>query len=176
MAKSLLGKVHQCNADGSPYGKIWGDRCPHSKDLWRYLCRITWRFPKECVFHFCLAFAFLAVFTFIKYPWQTFPQNQKMNAQAGIHYFLSLRIMEKGQISTLIFVNNDESTWYSCLLWGFASSWQIQKWMLTDIYRIEHILAPNIGTRESTQGAEGVWNPIGETTIWTNQYPQSSCL
>jgi hypothetical protein len=24
--------------------------------------------------------------------------------------------------------------------------------------------------RESTQGAEGVCNPIGGTTIWTNQY------
>jgi hypothetical protein len=31
--------------------------------------------------------------------------------------------------------------------------------------------APNGGTRESTQGAEGVCNPIGETTIRTNQYP-----
>ena len=30
--------------------------------------------------------------------------------------------------------------------------------------------------RESTQGAEGVCNPIDGTTIWTNQYPQSSCL
>jgi hypothetical protein len=30
--------------------------------------------------------------------------------------------------------------------------------------------APNVGARESTQGAEGVCNPIGGTTIWTNQY------
>ena len=35
---------------------------------------------------------------------------------------------------------------------------------------------PNGGARESTQGAEGVCNPIGGTTRWTNQYPQSSCL
>jgi hypothetical protein len=64
--------------------------------------------------------------------------------------------------------------WYSCLLWGFASAWQRQKWMLTVIYRMEH-RAPNVGTKESTQGAEGVCNPIGGT-IWTNQYPQSSYL
>jgi hypothetical protein len=31
--------------------------------------------------------------------------------------------------------------------------------------------APNGGARESTQGAKGVCNPIGRTTIWTNQYP-----
>jgi hypothetical protein len=29
---------------------------------------------------------------------------------------------------------------------------------------------PNEGARESTQRAEGVCNPIGGTTIWTNQY------
>jgi hypothetical protein len=31
--------------------------------------------------------------------------------------------------------------------------------------------APNGGARESTQGAKGVCNPIGGTTILTNQYP-----
>jgi hypothetical protein len=31
--------------------------------------------------------------------------------------------------------------------------------------------APNGGARESTQGAKGVCNPIGGTTIGTNQYP-----
>jgi hypothetical protein len=30
--------------------------------------------------------------------------------------------------------------------------------------------------RESTLGAEGICNTIGGTTIWTNQYPQSSYL
>ena len=29
---------------------------------------------------------------------------------------------------------------------------------------------PNEGVRESIQGAEGICNPIGGTTIWTNQY------
>jgi hypothetical protein len=58
--------------------------------------------------------------------------------------------------------------WYSCLLWGFASAWKIQKWMLTVIYWMEH-RAPNVGARESTQGAEGICIPIGRTTIWTNQ-------
>jgi hypothetical protein len=33
--------------------------------------------------------------------------------------------------------------------------------------------APSEGARESTQGAEGVCNPIGGSTIGTNQYPQS---
>jgi hypothetical protein len=65
--------------------------------------------------------------------------------------------------------------WYSCLEWDYASAWQIQKWMLTVIYRMEH-RAPNGGATENTQEAEGVCNPIGGTTIWTNQYPLSSCL
>jgi hypothetical protein len=58
--------------------------------------------------------------------------------------------------------------WYSCLMWGYAIAWQIQKWMLIVIYWMEH-RAPNGGATESTQGAEGVCNPIGGTTIWTNQ-------
>ena len=68
--------------------------------------------------------------------------------------------------------------WYSSLLWGYASTWQIQKWMLTVIYRMEH-RAPNGGAIESNQGAKGICNPIGGTTIWTNQYPGarvSSCI
>jgi hypothetical protein len=36
--------------------------------------------------------------------------------------------------------------------------------MLTVIYRIEH-RALNAGARESTQGAKGICNPIGGTTI-----------
>ena len=31
--------------------------------------------------------------------------------------------------------------------------------------------APNGGYRESTQGAKGICNPIGGTTMCTNQYP-----
>jgi hypothetical protein len=68
-----------------------------------------------------------------------------------------------------------KGSWYSCLLWGYAGAWQTQKWMLTVSYWMEH-RAPNGGARESTQGAKGVGNPIGGTTIWTNQYPWSSCL
>ena len=66
--------------------------------------------------------------------------------------------------------------WYSCLLWGHA--WQIQKWMPTVIYWMEH-RAPNGGARESTQGTKGNCKPIGGTRIWTNQYPRalvSSCI
>jgi hypothetical protein len=53
-----------------------------------------------------------------------------------------------------------------------------QKWMLTVSYWMDH-RAPNGGARESTQGAKGICNPIGGTTIWTNQYPgarDSSCI
>jgi hypothetical protein len=67
---------------------------------------------------------------------------------------------------------------YSCLIWGYASAWQIQKWMLTVSYKMEH-RAPNGGARESTQGAEGVCSPIGGTTIWTSVAPRtriSSCI
>ena len=69
--------------------------------------------------------------------------------------------------------------WYSCLLWDYARAWQTQKWMLTVSYWMDH-WSPNGGARESTQGPEGIRNPIGETTIWTNQYPPrahvSSCI
>ena len=46
-------------------------------------------------------------------------------------------------------------------------------------YWMGHNRAPNGGTRKSTQGAKGFCNPIGGTTIWTNQYPRacvSSCI
>jgi hypothetical protein len=69
-------------------------------------------------------------------------------------------------------------SWYSCLLWGYAGAWQTQKWMLTVSYWMDH-RAPNGWARESTQGAKGVWNPIGGTTLWTIQYPGahvSSCI
>jgi hypothetical protein len=39
--------------------------------------------------------------------------------------------------------------------------------------------ASNGGARESTQGAKGICNPVGATTLWTNQYPgalDSSCI
>jgi hypothetical protein len=39
-----------------------------------------------------------------------------------------------------------------------------KKWMLTAIHWTEHRV-PNEGARESTQGAERVYSPIGGTTI-----------
>jgi hypothetical protein len=33
--------------------------------------------------------------------------------------------------------------------------------------------APNGEARESTQGAKGICNPIGGTTLRTNQYPRA---
>jgi hypothetical protein len=65
--------------------------------------------------------------------------------------------------------------WYSCLFWGYAGAWQTQKWRLTFRYWMDH-RAPNGGARECIQEAKGICNPIGGTTIWTNQYPWSSCL
>jgi hypothetical protein len=41
---------------------------------------------------------------------------------------------------------------------------QIQKWMLTIIYWMEH-RAPKEGARENTQGAKGFSNPIGGLAI-----------
>ena len=63
--------------------------------------------------------------------------------------------------------------WYSCLLRGSASAWQIQKWMLTFIHWTEHTL-PNEGARESTQEAEVFCSTIGGVTMRTKRYPQSS--
>jgi hypothetical protein len=37
--------------------------------------------------------------------------------------------------------------WYSCLLRGSASAWQIQKWMLTIIHWMEHKV-PNEGVEK----------------------------
>jgi hypothetical protein len=46
-------------------------------------------------------------------------------------------------------------TCYSYVLRASASTWQIQKWMLTVIHWMEQKV-PNEGARESTQGAEGM--------------------
>jgi hypothetical protein len=45
-----------------------------------------------------------------------------------------------------------------------CGAWQTQKWMLTVSYWMEH-RALNGGARESTEGAKGICNPIGGTTI-----------
>jgi hypothetical protein len=63
--------------------------------------------------------------------------------------------------------------WHSCLLRGFVSAWQVQRGMLTANHCFEHRV-PSGEVRERTEGAEEVCNPIGRTTISTNQYPQSS--
>ena len=46
------------------------------------------------------------------------------------------------------------------LCWGLANT----QWMLTVSYWMDH-RAPNGGARESTQGAKGICNPIGGTTL-----------
>ena len=62
---------------------------------------------------------------------------------------------------------------YGCLLRGPARVLQIQRWMLTANHWTERGV-PNRGVRERTEGVEGVCNPIGRTTISTNQFPKSS--
>ena len=62
---------------------------------------------------------------------------------------------------------------YSCLLRGSDSAWQMQTRMLTSIFWTEHRV-PNGGARERTQGVEGVYSTTGGTTIWTNQYTETS--
>jgi hypothetical protein len=63
--------------------------------------------------------------------------------------------------------------WYSYLLRGSARAWKIQRQMLSANHWSEHGI-PNGGVRERTEGAEGVSNPLGRTTISINQLPQSS--
>jgi hypothetical protein len=65
--------------------------------------------------------------------------------------------------NTISDANKSLLTWTqeSCHLRISASAWQIQKWMLTVIHWMEHRVT-NEGTRESTQGAEGVCSPIEE--------------
>jgi len=60
--------------------------------------------------------------------------------------------------------------WYSCLLRGSARAWQIQRQVLTANQWTENWV-PNGGVRERIEGAEGVFNPIGRTTISTNKTP-----
>jgi hypothetical protein len=56
---------------------------------------------------------------------------------------------------------------------ALARALQIQSQMFAGNHCTECGL-PNEGVRERTEGAEGVCNPIGRTTIPTNQTPQSS--
>jgi hypothetical protein len=56
--------------------------------------------------------------------------------------------------------------WYSCLMWGYASAWQIQKWMFRVMYCMEH-RSPKEGSRVRNKGTKRVSNPIGGSTIWT---------
>jgi hypothetical protein len=61
----------------------------------------------------------------------------------------------------------------SCLLRGSARPWQIQRQMLVANHWTEHKFSNGV-VRQRTEGAEGVCNTIGRTTISTNQTPQSS--
>jgi hypothetical protein len=63
--------------------------------------------------------------------------------------------------------------WYSCLLRGSARAWQIQRQMVAANHWTEHRV-PNGAVRERTEGAKGVCNPIGRTTISTTRPTQSS--
>jgi len=60
--------------------------------------------------------------------------------------------------------------WYSCPLRDSARAWPIQMQILVVNNWTEHGDS-NRGVRERTGEAEGVCNPIGRTTILTNQTP-----
>jgi hypothetical protein len=62
---------------------------------------------------------------------------------------------------------------YGCLLRGSARTWPIKMWVHVANHQTE-CRDPNGGVRGRTKGAEGVCNPIGRTTLSTNQIPQSS--
>jgi len=70
--------------------------------------------------------------------------------------------------------NADANKWlltgagYGCLLRGSARALLIQMRMLA----ANHWTEPSGGVREKTEGAEGLCNTIGRTTISTNQTPQ----
>jgi hypothetical protein len=85
--------------------------------------------------------------------------------------FAHVTLSQLSNPDTIVYANKWLLTgaWYSCLLRGSASALQTQ----TFIDWTEHMV-PNGGDRERTQRAEEVCSPIGGTTIWTNQYPQSS--
>jgi hypothetical protein len=63
--------------------------------------------------------------------------------------------------------------WYSCLLKGSATACPIQMWMLIAIHGTEERVI-NGWVKGNTEGAEGVCNSIGRTTISTNQIPAKS--
>jgi hypothetical protein len=61
--------------------------------------------------------------------------------------------------------------------------WYILQIILLQPYKFGTHLVPfseGVGRRESTQGAKGICNPIGGTTLWTDQCPPgarvSSCI
>jgi hypothetical protein len=62
---------------------------------------------------------------------------------------------------------------YICFWRGSTCAWQIHRLILAANHWTEHRV-PSEGARERTQGAEGFSSPVGGTTTWTNQYPQSS--
>jgi hypothetical protein len=64
-------------------------------------------------------------------------------------------------------------TLYSCLLRGSARTSQIQMQMLTANHLTEHGDI-NGGIRGRNEGDDGACNPIGRTTISSNQIPQIS--
>jgi hypothetical protein len=66
---------------------------------------------------------------------------------------LTIHPINNHQTQTLADANKILLTGYSCLLRGWASAWQVQKWMFIVIHWKEHRV-PNGGARERNQGAE----------------------
>jgi hypothetical protein len=61
--------------------------------------------------------------------------------------------------------------WYSCTLRGSARAWLIQTQMPAATHQTEYGDS-NGEIRTRTEGAKGVYNPIGRTTISTSQTPE----
>jgi len=81
------------------------------------------------------------------------------------------------QLSNLVTIGNAKGCMmtgasYSCLLGGSSRALQMQRQMLTANHWTKNGF-PNGGVRERTLYWR-VWNPIGRTTISSNQTPQSS--
>jgi hypothetical protein len=159
------------------------DNCPcpwtepeAQKEKWRYKSQTKWSSRRKKIKVWILQ-SFLEEGT--KYPWeevqrQSVEQRLKERPSRDCPTWDASHVQSPNP-DTIVDANKCLLTgaWYSCLLRGFASAWHIQRWMLSANHWTEHKV-PNGGARERTEGAEGPCSPIGGTTIWTNEIPQSS--
>jgi hypothetical protein len=63
--------------------------------------------------------------------------------------------------------------WKGFNLKNYSWTGEMDQWLRECNFLQKIWVTPNGGARESTQGAKGICNPIGGTTLWTNQYPRA---